>query len=229
MTALAGNKTVLKISGTSTVLTGEACSAFSGAGANQTYRITAASKRVLDTSVAVVVKDGGVVVDPTKWTINYLFGRIIFNGYTPGGAITLDGAYLPMLAMAVARKAEWSRTKELLDATVMPASSHTRICGLRDLTGSMEGVTPETDDLDSGTGGEQSLQSFFDASTPKLLEASFGGHATLFRAWVLIPKLGNASSFDDLVTHAYDFTGTNGGPASPANQSAGGALSGWGS
>jgi hypothetical protein len=229
MTALAGNKTVLKVSGTSTVDAGEACSLKSGAGTTQIWQVTAATKRVLDPSHAIVVKDGGTPVGSTLFTLDYLFGRILFNGYTPAGAITIDDAYFPMLALAIARKVDWQRTKALLESTVMPSPGRTRICGLKDLAGTLEGITPETDDLDPGTGGEQSMQSFFDAGTPKLLEASFGGHATLFRAWILIPKIGHASSFEDLVTHAYDFTGTNGGPASLFGQVATGLLSGWGS
>lgn len=42
-----------------------------------------------------VIYDGGVVVDPTKYYVHFLYGEITFSGYTPSGAITADFSHLP--------------------------------------------------------------------------------------------------------------------------------------
>jgi predicted secreted protein len=111
----AGYLEVISKSGTATAMTDEACSLVSG----KIYRITAATKRVLDPATAVVVKDNAVAVNASNiLRIDLLDGVVEFtSGYTVVGAITISGKYLPMSQIAKGRSFTLTQTAEPIDIT----------------------------------------------------------------------------------------------------------------
>ena len=143
----AGYVTKLMKSGTPTVMTGEAMSLVSG----KTYKITAASKNVLDRLTAVVVKDNAVAVASADIeSIDYLFGRVTFkSSYTPTGPITMDGKYLPLVQIAGANSFTLTQTANPIDNTdyeVAQANNGFRTFeyGLRTVSLSCKGIYKPT-------------------------------------------------------------------------------------
>lgn len=111
----AGYVTKIKKSGTPTVFTGEATTLVSG----KTYKIAAATKNVWDRSTPIVVKDGATDITATQvQSIDYLFGRVTLkNTYTPSGAITFGGKYLPMTQVGGANGFTLTQNAVAIDET----------------------------------------------------------------------------------------------------------------
>lgn len=112
---LAGYVATFKKSGTSTAMVAEPTTLVSG----KTYEITAATKRVLDRTVAIVVDDTGTpVAESNIESIDHLYGRVTFvAGYTPTGAITFDANYLPLVSVGTAREFSLTMNAESVDTT----------------------------------------------------------------------------------------------------------------
>lgn len=108
---------ILKI-GSSTSMSNEAMSQI---GVTKTYQVTDATKNFWNRAVALVVEDGGTPVDPEDIiSIDYLFGRVTFDaGYTPTGAITVDGAYFPKVVVGCANAFTLTQTATAIDNTCM--------------------------------------------------------------------------------------------------------------
>lgn len=96
----AGYVAKIKKSGTPTTMTTEAMSLVSG----KTYKITDATKNILDRNTAISVFDNATpVVVADIASIDHLFGRVTFaSGYTPTGPITMTAKYLPTAVIASA-------------------------------------------------------------------------------------------------------------------------------
>lgn len=122
----AGYVATLKMTGTSTSMTSEACALVSG----KTYQITNTAKRVIDPAVAVVVRDGVTDVTANVISIDYLFGKVTFSaGYTVVGAITIfSGNYLPLATVASMKGFTLTQTADATDisdyATVQANSGY---------------------------------------------------------------------------------------------------------
>jgi hypothetical protein len=105
-------------SGTPTTFTAEATTLVSG----KIYKITSTIKNVWDRTTTVVVSDGGTpIVSPATniVSIDYLFGIVtLASGYTPSGAITFAGKYLPMTQVAKANGFTLTQTSTTVDDTV---------------------------------------------------------------------------------------------------------------
>lgn len=115
----AGYTVVIKKSGTSTTMTGEATTNTSG----KTYQIDATTKRVWDRTATFVVYDGGVDHTSDVESIDFLNGTVTFaSAYTVGGAVTIDGKYLPMTQLAKYRNFTLSMTQEAIDDTDIPTA-----------------------------------------------------------------------------------------------------------
>lgn len=110
----AGYKAKILKSGAATAFAAEAMTLVSG----KTYKITDPTKNVWDRAVAVVVKDGGIDHTTDVETIDFLFGRVTFKAaYSPAGAITADGSYLPMTALGKAHEVKMTQTAAVIDET----------------------------------------------------------------------------------------------------------------
>lgn len=182
-------------------MTGEATTNVTG----NVYQVTSATKRILDPTVSVVVKDGGTPVSGV--TIDYLYGKVTLPA-PPGGAVTVDANWLAMLSVAEVRKASLSGQRAQLDTTVWGVSGgfKTSKDGVLDWGGQAELLSQPTDDLDTGTGGTQSFFDFLNNGTPKLIEVYRAGKT--WRGWVNIENIGNESVVDGLVTATVGYKGS---------------------
>ena len=164
--ALAAHSTTLKISGTAVPVTGEATTSLGGGA----YQITSSSRRIMAPSATPVVKDGGTPVSSALYAVNYQFGIITFDGYSPGGAITVDYSYLPTQAIAEVFTFNFSVKADLLDTTSYDSGrARAKKAGLVDASGSVGFRSLLTDEVDSVS--HATLADVFEGGTPKLLEA----------------------------------------------------------
>jgi hypothetical protein len=201
--ALAGHTTRLKVSGTAAATTAEAHTFISG----KTYQVTNTARRIIDPSVAWVVKDNGVTVaEANILTRDYLFGRVTFvGGYTVTGPVTGDFSYLPVATIAEVRSISFTISAELQDVTTYDSSGvKQKSAALVDASGSFEFLSNPLADTDTGTAGDQSIHSFLANSTPKLLEVTLG--ASFFRAWVLPEGVEVAAEVAGLVVGTSNFS-----------------------
>lgn len=172
------------------------------------WQITNTAKRIVDPSVAVTVKDTGVAVAANLWTFDYLFGIVTFVGYTPTGAVTVDGSYLPNTATPTECKAvEINAKADLTDVSVFEAGYHQKLITLLDLDGSLDRLVLPLDDLDGVTAGTQSIKSWQDAGTPKVLDVLFAP-GQRFRAWVRFGAHKVMAKVDGVVETNISFTGS---------------------
>lgn len=201
MSAIAAYNTLVKLSGTPTSVTGEACS-----GSGTTWQITSASKRVLDPSVTPDWYDNGVaIVTGDIVSVNYLTGTVVFTG-SKTGPITVDATYLPMLTIAQARSVDVTVTSDDLDTSVFGSQWKTRIQGLKEAKGKLESLDLMNTDIDPGA-GSQTLQDIFTNGTQVVLEVLPDGTTTnpmLF--WSVLLTTEEASAVDALVVNTAEFS-----------------------
>lgn len=200
MAATAGFNTTIKISGTSTVVTGEACT-----GATTTWQITAASKRILNPSVTPTWYDNGVAIASNQVSsVNYLTGTVVFTG-SKTGPITVDASYLPMLTYTGARSVNVTFEADELDTSVFGTQWRKRIQGLKTASGKVENLELMTADLDPGV-GTRKLSTVFTNGTQVVLELSPDGGTTFYRFWAVLFTTEDTSAVDALVVTSADFT-----------------------
>lgn len=109
-----GYQAVIKKTGAGVTMTDEAMELVSG----KTYRITDTTKRLIDVTTTAVVKVGGVDQTANVLNIDYLFGKVTFlPAYTPGGAVTITGKYLPSSQICSMNKFTLSQQAESIDQT----------------------------------------------------------------------------------------------------------------
>lgn len=191
----AGYLTTVKVTGTSTAFTGAATTSL---GSNR-YQITDTTKRILDPAAGITVRDGVTVLAATAYSVNYLFGIVTLNA-APAGAVTVDGSYLPTLAVAEARSCSVNPTRAELDSGIFGEDYSKFELGKKTADGSLEQL--QLFDVDFG--GGVTWQTLQNGSTPKLLEVGLGG-SRFFRAWVLLPGLSAEAPADGLVTGTVNF------------------------
>lgn len=145
--ALLGSQASVHVAGDAVALTGEPLSLVAGA----EYQITNAAKRALDPATAIKVFDGAAEVGAATYAVDYAHG-VVTLGSVPSGAVTLDGAYLPLLSVAEARAVDVDSSYETADVSrfgdtadrLLPTRSK---CGL-----TLEHLHAATEDLDGGSG-----------------------------------------------------------------------------
>ena len=191
---IAGYNCEIYITGTSTAMTGEACTSETAT----VFQITDGAKEVFDPFTIFVVEDGGVPVATTGYTIDYLFGRITF-AVAPAGAVTVDGAYLPRLAVADASEFSFTLSREQLDMTTFSLTDayRKRFMGLLDAEGSMNNLN-----LLATYGGETFLEILNDSSSgpgrPVVVDINMGG-VKRFRAFALLTAETDSASVDSRI------------------------------
>jgi hypothetical protein len=199
--ALAGHTTRLKVSGAAVVVAGEATT---NLGSNR-YQITNTARRIIDPSVAPVVKDGGVAIPAANYTFDYLFGIATLTA-PPGGAVTMDVSYLPVATIAEVKAFSFSAENGLVERTSFDSNgARQRMATLLDTSGSLQMLSSPLADIDPVTGGVQSLFTVFTSGTPKLLEAQLG--ATYLRWWVILKGLEVGSEVAGLVESTANLEG----------------------
>ena len=169
----------------------------------KTYRITNAAKRMLDPSIAVTVDDGGVpIASANIESIDYLHGIIVLDsGYTPSGAITVDGNYLPLSQIADVYTTSITTTVTMLDDTVYEDTAVSRKAGLKDISGSFSAY-------DEGT---TAISELVGNGTVVFLTFEHTGSASVdhMRARVLLESDDSSVSVDGLIESTYSFVGAS--------------------
>lgn len=109
-----GYQAKISLSGAPVSMTGEAMTLVSG----KTYRVTDATKRILDVGSAVVVKDNAVDKNAQIASVNYLFGTVTFlSSYTVTGPVTIDGYYVPTSQICSMNKYSLQQQAEAIQQT----------------------------------------------------------------------------------------------------------------
>ena len=199
MAATAGYNTTIKIGGTSTAVTSEACT-----GATTTWQVTSASKRIIDPSIVPVWYDNGAgIPDNEVSSVNYLTGTVVFTG-SKTGPITVDLNYIPMLTYTGARSVNVTFEADELDTSVFGTQWRKRIQGLKKASGKVENLELMTADFDPG-GTTRTLSAVFTNGTQVVLELSPDGGTTFYRFWAVLFSVEDASAVDALVVTTADF------------------------
>jgi hypothetical protein len=202
---------VVKSTGTAVGVVAEACSFVSGSNPNKLYQVTSSSRRTWDPTAAIVVKDGGVAVSAALYTFDYLAGLVQFVGYAQTGAITVDGSYLPTIAIAEVRKFGLKIGAGLPDVTTFDSAGWRQfIQSLKTLTLSLELLSSPLVDLDAGAGGTQSLFSYINSDVPKVIELNRGGQ--FLRAWYRFENLTDQAEVDGVWVVDLEMRGSALGP-----------------
>ena len=108
----AGYNARIRKTGDPVAFTGEATTENNG-----WYEITDRTKSVFDYTSGITVKDGSsAVADNNIEEIDYLHGRVKFvSSYTPTGAITIDGDYLPVSTFGCFNSFDLTQTSETIE------------------------------------------------------------------------------------------------------------------
>jgi len=189
---VAGYGAVISATGVSTVDSSEPAAFLSGTGANQIYQVTATSKRVWDPTVAVTVKDGSTTLTPgTQYVFNYLFGTIQFVAYTPVGAITVTGNYLPIVPAILCSKFEINQKSTLVDVSNFDSGQAVnRIATIVSYEGTISTFDPLNNVLDGVAG---TWQTWLEGLVPKLITFN-PGTGNYFRCWTLLESLKTSTA-----------------------------------
>lgn len=198
MAQSAGYNTTLKVGGTPTTMTNEACTKIT---ANTVYRITAASKRVIDPDTAVVVQSDPLA-DGT-WgtisaTVDYFTGTVTVADQGGTALVRISSAkYIPLHTVAYARGADLSITADELDVTVFGDSWRKFIMGVIRGELSIEVASDAEDILDGASG---TLQALVDSRETAFVEHQPGGQGRYFRFWAFLKSVKRDAPVDALLS-----------------------------
>ena len=193
---IAGYTCLVRRSGTSTTVSGEACTNTTG----NTFRITAAAKRVIDPNMPLNFQDGGATVSFSLISsLDFLNGVVTFA--TPrGGAITFNGNFLPITTSSEvfleSKSYKLGLKKDLLGTDVFSGTTsliaRRRIAGLEDVQLDVESLAQPADLL--------VLDTAKDNGTVLVTEVYFGADTTpRFRGFCLVENVDRSATVDGLV------------------------------
>jgi hypothetical protein len=109
---VAGYQTLVRKGGTPTAMTGEATTDI---GSSLAFQITNSAKRLIDLATPLIVNVSGSPV--TNYTLIDFLNGIVYFAAPPGGAVTLTGAYLPLVTIAAGRSFNLTQTSGSIDTT----------------------------------------------------------------------------------------------------------------
>jgi len=108
---VAGYQAKVRKGGTPTAMTDEATTELT----TTSYQITNAAKRLIDLATPLIVEVGGSPV--TNYTSVDFLNGIIYFGSDPGDAVTVTGAYLPLVVIAAGRSFNLTQTSAEIETT----------------------------------------------------------------------------------------------------------------
>lgn len=199
--ATPGYSATVKETGTSTPVTGGACTLVSG----KTYQLNTSAQRVIDPTVAITVKDNGTPVSASNIDhFDYQFGTVTFiSSYTPTTPITMDYSYLPLSAIAKSSAFKLDVKSKLVDTTNFDSNGvHSRTPTVHEASGSFESYT-----IPSTSVGAQALIANVTAGTKLLIELYMGVGKT-FRAWVIFESIASKIKPDAAIENTYSWVST---------------------
>lgn len=192
--ATAGRKAQVKVSGTAVSFTDEATTSSD----DQTYQITATTKRVWDRTVTITVEEDGVATEES-YTVNRLTGAITFDSVDAlRGDVTVTGSYLPLSVVGEAFEYSWSGEGDNQDKTAFGDDYIKRIQGLKDFTSSLSKFYVDSTFVDHLTDGAVVVLEFYVDSSS----------AYDVRAWAICSSNEISASVDGLVEESIEFEGT---------------------
>lgn len=216
--AVPGYLAAVKLTGDATAFTSEPCT---DSGDHQTYYVTDATKRILDTLTAVVVErdvDGGApsfldVPAGEIESINPLNSTVRFVAAQPAAAVIRlkSGKYLPNRALATAKSFKAALSRTILDSTPLGLTAGTaakqKTAGLKDASGDLGLLEQLLEDYDSVKALAQTLWALIDGGTVTVLEIGLGA-SWKFRAFVLLESGGVSGDVDALVESTLAWSAT---------------------
>ena len=125
-----------------------------------TYQVDTAAKRLIDPATARTWKDGGTPIAASGIASeDLLFGTVTLVS-PPGGAVTLDGKYIPSAALADVKASDLTETNDSVDTTTIANASGVkmRTQTLIDAAVTAKLLNDLTVDLDPITGGAQTFR-----------------------------------------------------------------------
>ena len=216
--ATAAKGSSIKKHGTATTFTAAAMALVSG----QTYQLTDATKRILNPARTngVEVYDNAVLVAPANYTVDWVYGKVTFAGsYSVTGPVTMTGEYYPTAALAEVREYSFTASVDIQDATVFGNDAHLKLPALKDLSGSLKALVPDTHEHNGAGTTFNALK-----TTPWLLEIDYPGSG-FFRAWVLAESVETGASVEGLIETTVNFVSA---PQLAAGEDYEGTQFGWG-
>lgn len=196
----AGYVTKIMKSGTPTTMTASPMSLVSG----KIYKITDATKNVWDRLTAVTVLDNAAAVSAANiLSIDYLFGVVTFiPAYTPTGAITVTGKYLPTIQVAGANGFTLTQSANSVDNTdyvLAQANSGLRVYtyGLKTVKLSLKGFYKASN----------AFQALILARSECIVEINLDGTGlTCARGWFKPLTTQQSGNVGELESSSLDFT-----------------------
>jgi hypothetical protein len=186
------------VTGTATTMTGQAM----GSSGGSLYTISDASKTLVDPSTAITVKDGGVTVLPSTYSFDYLTGQVTLAA-PAGGAVTIDGKFLPKRQILNAYEMSVSLSKSLVDTSLLGTGHVLRTVALGDISGSFScydnGRTQYTDIRLSDLAVEDAIRVID-------MDFSDGAGSTFIRFLAKIESLESSQSVDGVQEASVSFS-----------------------
>lgn len=194
MPSVKGKNCRLRVPGTPTSMTAQACTTSD----NTTYQISNTAMRVWSPTATITVLVSGVAQSPTLYTLDRLRGRITFTS-TAVRTVTVTGTYLPMATAAKTRMFSYTLMNTLLDDTAFQETWITRIAGLFDASGTL--------------GRRWTVDTFFQDAllNADLLVLEFHTDTAVAAdliAWARISKAAIQSAIEGLVEEDVEWQGT---------------------
>lgn len=132
-----GKKALVKVAGTAVAMTDEATTLQAGAGipVNTQYKITVATKQIIDINTPITVKVGGSAVT-TGFIVDTLAGTVIFDTAAVR-TVTVSGKYVPTSTAAECKEYSLTISGDTIDVTKFQDDFLTKIQGLKSAEGSL--------------------------------------------------------------------------------------------
>jgi hypothetical protein len=199
---VAAHSCILKYGSGSYNANGSATTLVSGT----TYRISVAANRVINPNVSVTVKDGGVALATTAYTVDYLKGEVTLNS-APSGAVTVDFNNISMQPALEAREFSINLVRDELDSTVFGDTAKEFILGLKGGGGTIGGLDVLSTNFLNLAGQTESMETVWEGGKVMVMEIALTPTTTrIFRAYVSIPSLDLSGARDGLIEGTFPFT-----------------------
>lgn len=171
-----------------------------------TYRITDATKRVMDPSVSVVVRDGGTPLATSAFTVDYLKGEVTLTS-SPAGTVDVGFNNISMQPALEAKEFSINLVRDELDDTVFGDNNKSFLLGLKGGGGMIGCLDVLSTNFLNLLGQTKSVQDVWNNDERMVMEIALTPTTTrIFRAFVKVPSLDLSGARDGLVEGSFPFT-----------------------
>jgi hypothetical protein len=205
---IAGTNVTIYVPSTPATLTNGACTRV---GSTNKYKLNSTSARVLDPATAVVVKDGGVEVATTGYTINYLEGSVTFT-VLPSGAVTISGKTIPLYALIVGKSASIRIANSTTDKTVFGDAARAAMRLFPSVSGSIDTIAYPGSNIDNYPSDPAITIEGLSGISGVVLEFRFSS-TVAFRAFVMFSQRSVSAAETDMMKSTWNYDGVLVDPA----------------